>query len=117
MKRGGRLKPRAVKPRGSAGKDPDYLDWIRGCPCLVCGARPAQAHHAGPRGFGAKTPDRQAVPLCWRHHDRQSAESVHALGPAEFERRFAVALLPAARVLRAVYDGEEELRRHAEHTT
>jgi hypothetical protein len=98
-----RLNQRARKPRGWKEREPEYLEWIRTGSCLACGARPVHAHHAGPHGLGAKAPDRQAVPLCWEHHARESPVSVHALGPDEFERRFSVKLLPAAEILYSVF--------------
>ena len=77
--------------------------------CLVCGSKPVHAHHSGPRGLGQKSPDRHAVPLCWKHHDRNSDESIHTLGPAEFARRHPGVNFPATiAILNAVYDPEQE---------
>jgi hypothetical protein len=47
-------------------------------PCLICGRRPAQAHHirfAQPRALGLKVSDEFTVPLCNGHHD-----SLHRTG-------------------------------------
>ena len=47
-----------------------YTWFIRGKPCLVCGA-PGEAHHvqyAQPRALSRKTGDQYAVPLCHTHH-------------------------------------------------
>jgi hypothetical protein len=55
----------------------DYLDFIRGLPCLYCKCRPGegqvvQAHHEGKRlaggGIGIKGCDFDTVPLCPIHH-------------------------------------------------
>jgi hypothetical protein len=67
-------------------RDFAYLSWIRTQTCCVCEKQhhpqlgTTYAHHAGPRAFGRKAEDRTAIPLCWRHHDRNSTKSVHALG-------------------------------------
>ena len=62
-------KPVKAKP------DPDYLDAVRELPCCIganfdspcCG--PVAAHHTIHGRYGQrKTPDRQAIPLCWAHH-------------------------------------------------
>ena len=67
-------------------KDPKYLDWIRLQWCWVCqyctgseaGTRHVEACHTGVRGLRQKAPDREAIPLCVRHH-RTGKESHHAL--------------------------------------
>lgn len=67
-------------------RDPLYLAWITTQQCLVCELqhRPqfgrTYAHHAGHRGLSQRAPDRTAIPLCWRHHDRGSSQSIHTLG-------------------------------------
>lgn len=97
------LKRRAAKPRGWKDRDPGYLAWLHQCPCLVCGVRPIQAHHAGPRGLGQKAPDRLAVPLCWHHHARESPASIHSLGPEKFEQLYKIVLVRAAELLYEIY--------------
>lgn len=63
-----------------------YLAWITTQQCCVCESQfklqlgRTYAHHAGSRGISQRAPDRTAIPLCWRHHDRGSSQSVHALG-------------------------------------
>ena len=54
-------------------KRPDtaHLAFVASEPCLVCGRRPAQAHHirfAQPRGLGLKVSDEFTVPICNGHH-------------------------------------------------
>jgi hypothetical protein len=58
------------------GKSPLYLAFIRAQPCCVCASLllsrqwlPTEAAHIGPRGLSTKVPDRQAIPLCKRHHE------------------------------------------------
>lgn len=67
-------------------RDTPYLSWITTQQCCVCEKQfspqfgRTYAHHAGPRGLGQKAPDRTCIPLCWRHHDRNSSTSIHSLG-------------------------------------
>src|ERR1700680_3902897 len=64
-------------PRKSAS-DKAHLAFVANQPCLVCGRRPAQAHHirfAQPRALGLKVSDEFTVPLCNGHHD-----SLHQTG-------------------------------------
>ena len=55
-------------------RSPQYLEFIRQLPCLMCMTpAPSQAHHEGLglSGFGRKPPDGHAVPLCPKcHRDR-----------------------------------------------
>lgn len=50
----------------------DHLEFVAAQPCLVCGRRPAQAHHlrfAQPRAMALKVSDEYTLPLCAGHHD------------------------------------------------
>ena len=52
-------------------KDKKYLRWVSTQPCILCCDHPCQAHHltfAMPRGFGLKSGDQWAIPLCRVHH-------------------------------------------------
>jgi hypothetical protein len=52
-------------------RDKDHRAFVASKPCLVCGRRPADAHHlrfAQPRALGAKVSDEFTVPLCRIHH-------------------------------------------------
>jgi hypothetical protein len=52
-------------------RDLDHLRRLATLPCLICGRKPAQAHHltfAQLRAMGNKTSDEYAVPLCALHH-------------------------------------------------
>lgn len=65
-------------PKDKRLRDKDHLAFVASQPCLVCGRRPAQAHHirfAQARAFGLKVSDEFVVPLCNGHHD-----SLHQTG-------------------------------------
>src|SRR5712671_5204200 len=52
-------------------RDKGHLKFVASQPCLVCGRRPADAHHlrfTQPRAMGRKVSDEFAVPLCRTHH-------------------------------------------------
>ena len=56
----------------------EHLVFVARQPCLICGRRPAQAHHlrhAQPRAMARKVSDEFTVPLCSTHHD-----AVHRTG-------------------------------------
>ena len=62
-------------------KDIKYLKWVSSQPCILCFTKPCQAHHltfAMPRGFGQKTGDQWAIPLCFIHHSQ-----LHTCGKGE----------------------------------
>ena len=65
-------------PKDTRIRDKAHLAFVADQPCLVCGRRPAQAHHirfAQPRALGLKVSDEFTVPLCNGHHD-----SLHQTG-------------------------------------
>jgi hypothetical protein len=65
-------------PKDKRIRDREHLAFVASQPCLVCGRRPAQAHHirfAQPRALGLKVSDEFTVPLCNGHHD-----SLHQTG-------------------------------------
>jgi hypothetical protein len=52
-------------------RDRDHVKLIAKQPCLVCGRRPADAHHlrfAQSPAMGRKVSDESTVPLCRGHH-------------------------------------------------
>jgi hypothetical protein len=52
-------------------RDRDHRAFVASKPCLVCGRRPADAHHlrfTQPRALGRKVSDEFTVPLCRIHH-------------------------------------------------
>src|SRR5262249_15089464 len=56
----------------------DHLRFVTQQPCLLCGRKPADAHHirfVQPRALGRKASDEFAVPLCRSHH-----RAVHRAG-------------------------------------
>jgi hypothetical protein len=59
-------------PKETRIRDRDHLAFVARQPCLICGRRPAQAHHlrfAQPRAMSLKVSDEYTVPLCNGHHD------------------------------------------------
>jgi DNA recombination protein Rad52 len=65
-------------PKEKRIRSKDHLVFVANQPCLVCGRRPAHAHHlrfAQPRAMALKVSDEYTVPLCSGHHD-----SLHRTG-------------------------------------
>jgi len=57
-------------------RNPVHLQSVASKPCVICGRRPAQAHHlthAQPKALGRKVSDEFAVPLCALHHSELHA--------------------------------------------
>ena len=70
-------------PKHKRTRSPAYLAWLHDHGCVICGLLPVQAHHltiAEPKGRGLRASDKNAVPLCRRHHDPNSGDSVHFAG-------------------------------------
>ncbi|MEZ5844037.1 MAG: DUF968 domain-containing protein [Hyphomicrobiaceae bacterium] len=70
---GGR-QPAAVvsRPKENRMRDKAHLAFVGSQPCLICGRRPAHAHHlkfAQPAAMAMKVSDEFTVPLCAIHHD------------------------------------------------
>lgn len=92
----GYLGPSALAPRKRNAPRPawkvteSYLQWLRGRPCYLDGHRcggcgeadpprrspveAAHVNHGAGKGMGTKNADRDAIPLCQRHHDEQSGK-------------------------------------------
>ena len=52
-------------------RDKEHVRFVAKQPCLICGRRPADAHHlrfAQHRALGRKVSDEFTVPLCRGHH-------------------------------------------------
>ena len=52
-------------------RDKDHRRFVSSQPCLVCGRKPADAHHlrfAQPRALGRRVSDEFTVPVCRLHH-------------------------------------------------
>jgi DNA recombination protein Rad52 len=59
-------------PKEKRIRSKDHLEFVARQPCLVCGRKPAHAHHvrfAQPRAMGLKVSDEFTLPLCAGHHD------------------------------------------------
>jgi hypothetical protein len=70
--RGANLNGQLVFPKEQRLRNKEHLRSVASRPCLVCGRRPAQAHHlrfVQPRAMGLKVSDEYTVPLCALHHD------------------------------------------------
>jgi hypothetical protein len=79
-------------------RDKDHRAFVASKPCLVCGRRPADAHHlrfAQPRALGRKVSDEFTVPLCRLHHRELH---LRADEPAWWEERKIDALEVAQRL-------------------
>jgi hypothetical protein len=79
-------------------RDRDHVESVAKQPCLICGRRPADAHHlrfAQSPALGRKVSDEFTVPLCRGHH-----REVHRCGDeAAWWRRTGIDPSAAARVL------------------
>jgi hypothetical protein len=79
-------------------RDRDHVKSVAKQPCLVCGRRPADAHHlrfAHSRALGRKVSDEFTVPLCRGHH-----REVHRCGDeAAWWSKTVIDPMAAARVL------------------
>ena len=79
-------------------RDRDHVKSVAKQPCLVCGRRPADAHHlrfAQSRALGRKVSDEFTVPLCRGHH-----REVHRCGDeAAWWKKTGIDPTAAARVL------------------
>jgi hypothetical protein len=76
-KRRGKRRPRAINksilmvPTARRIRDREHVKSIAKQACLICGRRPADAHHlrfAQPPALGRKVSDEFTVPLCRGHH-------------------------------------------------
>jgi hypothetical protein len=79
-------------------RDRDHLKSVAKQPCLICGRRPADAHHlrfAQTPALGRKVSDEFTVPLCRGHH-----REAHRCGDeAAWWKKFDIDPTDAARVL------------------
>ena len=83
-------KPRVRKRPKLRGAMPEKIQWLHECPCAICHAWPAEAHHE--RRFGEPADDRKTIPLGATCHHRDGPESRHVLGREGFETRHGVSL-------------------------
>jgi len=79
-------------------RDREHVKSVAKQPCLICGRRPADAHHlrfARPPTIGRKVSDEFTVPLCRGHH-----REVHRTGDeAAWWNKISIDPIAAARVL------------------
>ena len=79
-------------------RDREHVKLVANQPCLVCGRRPADAHHlrfAQSQALGRKVSDEFTVPLCRGHH-----RELHRCGDeVGWWKKFGVDPSPAARAL------------------
>jgi hypothetical protein len=64
-------KSRLAHPEPHRFRDKEHVKFVAKQPCLICGRRPADAHHlrfAQHRALGRKISDEFIVPLCRGHH-------------------------------------------------
>lgn len=93
-------------PKPTVWRDPDYLAFLRRCPCVVCiqlgikAPSSEAAHLRTKRGHG----DTWAVPLCINHHRQQ-----HADGIKSFIARHKLDVDHLCADYRAAYEGKERL--------
>jgi len=74
------------KKKDTREKDPDYIRFIHGYACIVCGTYPVHAHHAKTKGAGGS--DKTCLPLCYSHH--VGDQGIHFLGKIHFQAKFRV---------------------------
>jgi hypothetical protein len=64
-------KSQLARPEPRRFRDKEHVRFVAKQPCLICGRRPADAHHlrfAQHRALGRKVSDEFTVPLCRGHH-------------------------------------------------
>lgn len=67
----------------AAGKDGDFLAWVRTQKCVICGDYPTEAAHVRRIANGSGTaikPEYSAIPLCHAHHALQHEKGESAIG-------------------------------------
>jgi hypothetical protein len=102
------LAPGPLYQRSKPEEDRMYLAFVRSHPCAVCGSwRGVEAAHTGPRGLSTRASDRSAINLCRRHHQRGN-DSLHTLGPVQFEQVHHISIREIQGELNREYD---ELRK------
>ena len=75
-------------PKPTRVRNGNYLDYIRGLPCLICRRGPSEPHHwakAGHGGRGTKCDDKRAVNLCFEHH-----REIHDHGKKSFAMKYTI---------------------------
>lgn len=103
------IKKRRSKPRRGVAKDPAYLSYIGGLPCLLvdffvpstCEGR-LTVHHV--RANGSPKNDRDTVPLCEAHHLHDfGSQSIERMGKRKWQEYFSVDLCATIAQLQEEY--------------
>jgi len=96
-------------------KDNDYIEWVRGLPCIVClilmptmntSNIISDPHHVNKQGHGTmagKTDDNRCVPLCHRHH-----VEYHNIGKESFKEKYEVDFEAVIDRLNTIYKERKE---------
>ena len=97
--------------------DNKYLDWIRGCPCIVClieskglmntADNISEPHHVSIKNCGAmgsKTDDSRTIPLCHKHH-----MLAHSIGRDTFEKTYGLDYEYLIKKFNRIYKEKEDL--------
>lgn len=88
-------------------RDPEYLEFIRSQPCIVCQSYPpSEPHHLQAKGHGGrgrKTDDIRTLPLCHKHH-----YEMHFCGRETFATKYGVDYERVLLRLNLIYGVEHE---------
>jgi len=91
-------------PKPVRQTDEDYVDWIRGKDCLICGSPGSDPAHLDTRGSGGS--DLTCVPLCRTHHREQEDNPLR-----DFEQEYKINLWKCShRLLRRYMDDRNVYR-------
>ncbi len=96
--------------RKRTGKDPAYLQFLRGCPCAICvllgqtQRSRTEVAHIGNGGLSCKSPDRDALPICGNEHHRNGEFSIHVLGRKQFAAHYGIDLNVLSESLNFAYE-------------
>lgn len=93
-----RLKVRRRSKRFAHRRDPAFLEWVRGLPCVHGCPPPSDPHHVR----GRKLNDVGSVVPCCRKHHRE----FHDRGRATVERLWGMDLMVEAARIAKVWHGE-----------
>ncbi len=77
----------------------ERVDWIKGQPSILSGARPCVNAHVKTGGMGRKADARWIVPLTAAEHDE-----LHRIGQRTFEAKYAIDLAFWAQVIDARWE-------------
>ena len=86
------------KQKRNRERDLNYLRWVHGFKCCICGAYPVHAHHVVSRG--AMGSDRTAIPLCPEHHLRW----VHGKGRETTEKHYQISFDKIVKEMNELFD-------------